>query len=75
MIRKIKIKERGEMWRKKEIPTIKFKNKFVTHLQTMASSFIERKCSEVIMSRHPVVVTKMFPSRAASSIVVTSKPK
>lgn len=45
-----------------------------THLQTMASSGMAEKCSPRMMSRQPVVVTKMFPWGAASSMVVTSKP-
>lgn len=32
-----------------------------THLQTMASSGMAEKCSPRMMSRQPVVVTKMFP--------------
>jgi hypothetical protein len=42
------------------------------YLQTMASSCITLKWSPVMMSRHPVVVTKMLALGAASSIVVTS---
>jgi hypothetical protein len=45
-----------------------------THLQTMASSGMASKCSPRMMSRQPVVVTKMLPWGAASSMVVTSKP-
>lgn len=40
----------------------------------MASSGMAEKCSPRMMSRHPVVVTKMFPREAAFSIVVTSNP-
>ncbi len=40
-------------------------------LQTIASFFICDMCLPVMMSRQPVVVTKMSPSSTASSIVVT----
>src|SRR5277367_454194 len=41
----------------------------------MASFFIFSKCAPVRMSRHPVVVTKIWPSETASSMVVTSNPE
>ena len=41
-------------------------------LQTIASFFICDMCSPRMMSQQPVVVTKMSPCAAASSIVVTS---
>lgn len=44
------------------------------YFETMASSGITSKCFEVMISRLPVVVTKMLERGAASSIVVTSKP-
>ena len=41
-------------------------------LQTMTLSFIASMCSPWTTSRQPVAVTKMSPTGAASSIVVTS---
>lgn len=43
-----------------------------TYLQTIASSGMASKCFPTMMSRHPVVVTKMLAREATSSIVLTS---
>lgn len=40
-------------------------------LQTMASFFMTSKCLATRMSRQPVVVTKIWPRGAASSMVTT----
>lgn len=50
------------------------KNIRKAYLHTIASSGITLKCSAVMISRLPVVVTKMFEREAASSMVVTSYP-
>ena len=46
----------------------------VTYFETIASSGMTSKCFAVMMSLLPVVVTKMLPRGAASSMVVTSYP-
>ena len=43
-------------------------------LQTIAPSFIARKCSSRSTPLLPVTVTKMSPTGAASAIVMTRKP-
>ena len=43
-------------------------------LQQIAPSFIFRKCSAVMTSLHPVTVTKMSPSAAATDIDITLNP-
>src|SRR5207247_463838 len=43
-------------------------------LQTMAPSFIFRKCSRRMMPELPVTVMKMSPTAAASPIGITMKP-
>ena len=43
-------------------------------LARMAPSFMAAKCSRRSTSRSPVTVTKMSPSRAASSMGTTRKP-
>lgn len=49
-----------------------FISRCLTNLQTIASSGMTGKCADVMISRLPVVVTKILERGAASSIVVTS---